>query len=233
MGWKLLEPVNFFNRLSIVILTEIIFNSIPKFINSHIVWFIFLVSFYPLRLFIFGSRSITFIYKVILYVNIFLSDRLRGKRFISIKIFLASIIFIFLFINLHSLHSYIFVRSSQIWFTFYIRYINFLFISIIKGYNILTFQMEINLPKGFPSYFLYIFIIIEVISTFVRPFTLGLRLLINISVGHILTTLLNSIFILAKLSFVFVQQVLFGYEIFVSITQTYLFVLLLIFFVFK
>lgn len=76
------------------------------------------------------------------------------------------------------------------------------------------------LPSGSPSALVPLLICIEVVRIFLRPATLRLRILANISIGHVVIALLDSIIL--PLTFFII------YEFFVAVVQSYIMALLLI-----
>nr|ARO74696.1 ATP synthase subunit 6 [Mexistrophia reticulata] len=87
-------------------------------------------------------------------------------------------------------------------------------------------------PSGAPLLMMPFLIIIELISLIIRPLTLTVRLIANISAGHIVLTLitvplncLSGFFSTSTLLFVLIMYMLF--EFFVSVIQAYIFTLLL------
>jgi ATP synthase subunit 6 len=71
-------------------------------------------------------------------------------------------------------------------------------ISIFVGCNIMAFSkykldyIAHFFPAGIPMAMAPALVGIEIISNFIRPISLGLRLAANISAGHLLLTILSS-----------------------------------------
>jgi F-type H+-transporting ATPase subunit a len=85
------------------------------------------------------------------------------------------------------------------------------------------------IPTGTPIILINFIILIEIISNFIRPLTLSIRLRANIIAGHLLINLLGSIKI-NSYSFFFnisTMVVLSMLELAVSIIQAYVFIILL------
>uniref|UniRef100_A0AAU6QGK1 ATP synthase subunit a n=1 Tax=Prionospio sp. 7 MH-2023 TaxID=3059275 RepID=A0AAU6QGK1_9ANNE len=91
------------------------------------------------------------------------------------------------------------------------------------------------LPGGAPTWLNPFLVLIETVSTLVRPITLSFRLAANMSVGHVVLTLLGVYFVYALLaanlsSAILLFMIQFGYTIFelgICVIQAYIFCLLL------
>ena len=113
-------------------------------------------------------------------------------------------------------------------FSIFINYVINLFINFNESFY-LKFVQKANVILV-PFLFL-----IEIVSFFVRPFSLGIRLFANVMSGHILMHMFFSTFIFCyKISF-WVSFFIFGFclfiffmELFVSFIQAYIFMILLL-----
>lgn len=163
--------------------------------------------------------------------------------------FLSTLFFILLIINLNGLLPYtfcfnIFVSNTLtltliiFMSTFYIFYRNFNVASNKLKYKN-TFIGVNYFPEGTPLWLAPLIIPVEIISHFIRPFSMAFRISGNIFAGHILMTLLISTLIiiayfvcpfffspLAWLSIFTVYSGLFFMEICVSFIQAYVLTLL-------
>ncbi len=110
-------------------------------------------------------------------------------------------------------------------------------------YNWIGFQrnglayLKSFLPSGTPIFLAPFIYVLEVISHFLRPFTLGVRLYANMYAGHIVlgvfgifvTLAVKEIaftsFIVAPLSLV-MQVIMYAFEVFVAFIQAYVFAIL-------
>jgi ATP synthase subunit 6 len=91
----------------------------------------------------------------------------------------------------------------------------------------------IFVPSNVPAALLLFLILIEILSYFIRPFSLGIRLFANLLAGHTLLNLVSSfVFFLAKIYFIlfFIPMLILcaimGLEIGVAIIQSYVFTVL-------
>merc|ERR1712179_18224 len=109
----------------------------------------------------------------------------------TVFIFLSFFFFIF-FCNLIGLAPYIFTSSSHISFTLTLAipiWIGRIVFSIKNQYNRLFAHL---VPRGTPVALIPVIVIIETVSSVIRPCTLSIRLAANIVAGHLLLTLLGS-----------------------------------------
>jgi F-type H+-transporting ATPase subunit a len=149
------------------------------------------------------------------------------------KIFFPFIFSLFLFIlfgNVLGMVPYNFTYTSHIIVTFGLA--GFIFVSVTliglmkHGINFLKFFV----PSGVPISLLPILIPIEVISYFVRPISLSLRLFANMMAGHTMLKVFASFIVL--LGFIggwaplLLVIVLTGFEIMIALLQAYVFTIL-------
>src|SRR5262249_10092850 len=130
-----------------------------------------------------------------------------------------------------------YASTSQIIVTFALALFIFVGVTIIgfahHGLHFLSFFV----PQGVPVWLMPIMVPIEIISYFVRPVSLSVRLFANMVAGHVILKLfamfvvmlgsLGALFIpLGALPFVFVV-VFTGFEIFIALLQAYVFTILI------
>ncbi len=113
----------------------------------------------------------------------------EGMRYFP---FLLSLFAFLLIINLIGIIPYTFAATSHGAMSFGLS------ISIFVGCNIMAFSkykldyIAHFFPAGIPMAMAPALVGIEIISNFIRPISLGLRLAANISAGHLLLTILSS-----------------------------------------
>jgi F-type H+-transporting ATPase subunit a len=176
----------------------------------------------PTRLQILVEMSYSFIANMV-------KDNIGDKG----KIFFPFIFSLFLFIlfgNVLGMVPYNFTYTSHIIVTFGLA--GFIFVSVTliglmkHGINFLKFFV----PSGVPISLLPILIPIEVISYFVRPISLSLRLFANMMAGHTMLKVFASFIVL--LGFIggwaplLLVIVLTGFEIMIALLQAYVFTIL-------
>ncbi|MBV69524.1 MAG: F0F1 ATP synthase subunit A [Pelagibacterales bacterium] len=149
------------------------------------------------------------------------------------KIFFPFIFTLFLFIlfgNILGMVPYNFTYTSHIIVTFGLAGFIFLAVTLIgiakHGVGFLKFFV----PSGVPYALLPILIPIEVISYFVRPISLSLRLFANMMAGHTMLKVFASFIVL--LGFIggwaplLLVIILTGFEIMIAVLQAYVFTIL-------
>nr|YP_007890316.1 ATP synthase F0 subunit 6 [Clathrina clathrus]AGB07377.1 ATP synthase F0 subunit 6 [Clathrina clathrus] len=157
--------------------------------------------------------------------------------------FLLALIGTILALNLLGLFSYILPLTSSIIICLYLSLTIFI-ANLLRG----LFQYKaafplLFTPVGVPLYLLPLIIYIELISYFIKGFSLGIRLFANISAGHLLLLIisffLNTIFLIFQvhggaltlitfLSLAIIYTLILILELFVSMVQAYIFFVLTI-----
>ena len=151
----------------------------------------------------------------------------KAKPYFS---FIFSLFMFVLFCNMFGMIPYTFTVTSHIIVTFVLAAFIFIGVTIIglikHGISFLKFFV----PSGVPIALLPILIPIEVISYFVRPVSLSLRLFANMMAGHTMLKVFASFIVLlgllggwAPLALV---VVLTGFEIMIAVLQAYVFTIL-------
>ena len=138
-------------------------------------------------------------------------------------------------INFLGVLPYVFRTSSHLIFTFSFGLPLWLRLILSRASFSPSTTLAALLPGGAPAWLNPFLILIETVSTIVRPITLSVRLAANIRAGHIVLTLIGVYFIFALLSlnftstlFLFLIQA--GYTVFelgICVIQAYIFCLLL------
>ena len=151
----------------------------------------------------------------------------EGRRYFP---FIFTLFMFVLFCNLLGMIPYTFTVTSQIIVTFALAALVFIGVTVIgiikHGFKFLTFFV----PSGVPFALLIILVPIEVISYFVRPISLSVRLFANMLAGHTLLKVFGGFVIglglyLGWLPLGFIV-VLTGLEFLVAFLQAYVFAIL-------
>nr|YP_010883664.1 ATP synthase F0 subunit 6 [Carychium tridentatum]WIV81377.1 ATP synthase F0 subunit 6 [Carychium tridentatum] len=148
----------------------------------------------------------------------------------SLSLFLFSLMFFLMNINLIGLSPFVYGSSSALWFASSLALL--LWGSLIfSGWTFNSKASAAHLaPAGAPAPLLPFLILIETVSIIIRPLTLTVRLIANISAGHIVLSLIaNCLTSLSLISGSLVLLVSVGYtlfEVFVCFIQAYIFTLL-------
>ncbi len=150
----------------------------------------------------------------------------EGKRYFP---FIFSLFMFVLFCNVLGLFPFAFTVTAQIIVTFALAAVVFIGVTIIGfARNGLGF-LHLFCPAGVPVFVMPLLIPIEIISYFVRPVSLSVRLFLNMMVGHTMLkvfagfVVLLGVFGVAPLAFI---VIFIGFEFFVALLQAYIFAVL-------
>uniref|UniRef100_A0AAU6QGE1 ATP synthase subunit a n=1 Tax=Prionospio multibranchiata TaxID=3050093 RepID=A0AAU6QGE1_9ANNE len=144
---------------------------------------------------------------------------------------------LFIFIiatNFMGIAPYVFSASSHLVFTFAFGLPLWLSLILSSAIYSPSSTLAALLPGGAPSWLNPFLILIETVSTAVRPITLSVRLAANMSAGHIVLTLIGVYFVYSSLSSSFFLTIILffiqmGYTVFemgICMIQAYIFCLL-------
>jgi len=150
-----------------------------------------------------------------------------GKKYFP---FVLTLFIFILFCNLLGLVPYSFTPTSHIIVTFAMAAVVFIGVTIIgfarHGAHFLSFFV----PQGVPVWLLVILVPIEIISYFVRPFSLSIRLFANMLAGHTMLKVFGGFVVMlglvagwAPLAFI---VALTGLELLIAFLQAYVFAIL-------
>nr|YP_009462883.1 ATP synthase F0 subunit 6 [Biomphalaria straminea]AUW35081.1 ATP synthase F0 subunit 6 [Biomphalaria straminea] len=154
-----------------------------------------------------------------------------NKKILPFGLFIINIFFMLINMNLLGLTPFTYSMTSSLWYASSLALIMWMML-LISGY-FYSFKKSLAhlVPSGAPMILVPFLIIIESISIMIRPLTLTVRLIANISAGHIVLSLIANV--LSSLNFSSMSTVLMisvGYnmfEVFVCFIQAYIFTLLL------
>jgi len=150
-----------------------------------------------------------------------------GKKYFP---FVLTLFVFILFCNVLGLIPYSFTATSHIIVTFAMAGVVFVGVTVIgfirHGVHFLSFFV----PSGVPAWLLVILVPIEVISYFVRPFSLSIRLFANMLAGHTMLKVFGGFVVMlgliggwAPLAFI---VALTGLELLIAFLQAYVFAIL-------
>jgi len=151
----------------------------------------------------------------------------QGKPYFP---FILTLFVFILFCNTLGLIPYSFTPTSHIIVTFAMALVVFLGVTVIgfvrHGAHFLSFFV----PKGVPLVLLLLLVPIEVISYFVRPFSLSIRLFANMLAGHTMLKVFGGFVVMlglyagwAPLAFIIAFT---GLELLIAFLQAYVFAIL-------
>jgi F-type H+-transporting ATPase subunit a len=149
-----------------------------------------------------------------------------GRRFFP---FIFSLFTFILFANLLGMIPYSYTTTAQILVTFALAAVVFILVTTIgivrHGFHFLS----LFVPHGVPKVLLLILVPIELLSYFIRPFTLSIRLFANMLAGHTMLAIFGgfaaSIGLLAFFP-VAINVLLVALEFLVAVLQAYVFAIL-------
>ena len=162
----------------------------------------------------------------------FVADMIDSNVGREARSYLPFIFTLFTFIlaaNLIGLIPYSFTVTSHIIVTFALAAVVFIGVTIIgivrHGFHFLS----LFVPHGVPLPLLVILVPIEVLSYFIRPFTLSIRLFANMLAGHTMLAILGGF--AASVGFlaifpVAINTAMFALELLVAVLQAYVFAIL-------
>lgn len=144
--------------------------------------------------------------------------------------FVFSLFMFILFANLMGMVPYTFTVTSHIIVTFALAMVVFVGVTIIGFVRHGAHFLGLFVPKGVPAPLLLILVPIEVISYFVRPISLSVRLFANMMAGHTMLKVFASFVIglgfLAGWAPLLFIVALTGLEIGIAFLQAYVFTIL-------
>jgi F-type H+-transporting ATPase subunit a len=143
--------------------------------------------------------------------------------------FVFTLFMFVLFSNLLGLIPYSFTVTSQIIVTFALAAAVFIGVTIIGFVRHGVHFLRLFVPEGVPIVLLLLLVPIELLSYFIRPFTLSIRLFANMLAGHTMLAIFGgfaaSVGLLAFLP-VALDVAIFALELLVAALQAYVFAIL-------
>nr|UAA82790.1 ATP synthase F0 subunit 6 [Tarebia granifera] len=147
----------------------------------------------------------------------------------------SGLFLLLIFMNLAGLIPYVFSSTSHLAVSFSLGFPLWLSLIISGAIYMPSSVAAALLPMGAPAVLNPFLILIETVSIFVRPITLSVRLMANMSAGHIVLTLIGNYLTTSIFSFPsFSMFMLLGLQVFytifefgISMIQAYIFCLLI------
>nr|YP_010143398.1 ATP synthase F0 subunit 6 [Euphaedusa planostriata]QQL04605.1 ATP synthase F0 subunit 6 [Euphaedusa planostriata] len=147
------------------------------------------------------------------------------------RLFLQALFTTLISLNLLGLAPFIYPVTSSLWVNSSLALLLWLSV-LLSGWSYSFKKSAAHLvPSGAPIILIPFLIIIETISILIRPLTLTVRLVANISAGHIIMSLLASVLssnisMMSTTLFYIVMVAYNMFEVFVALIQAYIFTLL-------
>jgi F-type H+-transporting ATPase subunit a len=149
-----------------------------------------------------------------------------GRQFLP---FVFTLFMFILFSNLLGLVPFSFTVTSHIIVTFALAAVVFVGVTIIGFVRHGAHFLRLFVPTGVPAVLLVLLVPIELLSYFIRPFTLAIRLFANMLAGHTMLAIFGgfaaSVGFLAVIP-LGVDVLLVGLELLVAALQAYVFAIL-------
>nr|ABL09080.1 ATP synthase F0 subunit 6 [Onchidella borealis] len=163
-----------------------------------------------------------------LFVGTSLSD--KSKRLAPLSLMSFVLIVLIISLNLIGLFPLAFGVTSSLWMASTLGLLLWGLL-VISGWISNPMKSAANLaPAGAPAALIWFLVLVETVSLLIRPLTLTVRLIANISAGHVVLSLVaNCMTSVAFSSSLGILLVSVGYnlfEIFVCFIQAYIFTLL-------
>jgi F-type H+-transporting ATPase subunit a len=150
-----------------------------------------------------------------------------GKKYFP---FVLTLFVFILFCNVLGLVPYSFTPTSHIIVTFAMAAVVFVGVTVIGFIRHGAHFLSLFVPKGVPFVLLLLLVPIEIISYFVRPFSLSIRLFANMLAGHTMLKVFGGFVVMlgiiggwAPLAFIVVFT---GLELLIAFLQAYVFAIL-------
>lgn len=179
---------------------------------------------------IFGRTSILIkiFLKVFYFIHLDIMLIYSNKKFFGQRIIFLIIFLEIRLINFLGLFPFIFTPSSHLRFAFMLSIFLWLGSQLISWVLNRKMILAHLVPEGTPFLLIPFLVIIEIIRNLIRPLTLRIRLVANMSAGHLLLSLLGSGIRLDKfwviVLIIFILILFIILEIRVAFIQAYVFI---------
>merc|ERR1712083_160957 len=171
-----------------------------------------------------GAFALGILVVLLLQATRFLRSPASGSGLYS---FIAPLFLIIALTNLAGLTPFTFAFRRQFWFCATLSVTFWVSLTVSDILKAPARYFGRLAPGGCPSLLVPFLVLIETVRSLIRPLTLGVRLIANISAGHIIIGLLRTIIASAGV-FGFGLSVFYStFEVFVACIQAYIFTLLL------
>nr|DBA43485.1 TPA_asm: ATP6 [Bombus cullumanus] len=216
-------------KMTMMNLFETFDPSINNYIQLNWIFMFIPIIMFPNFYWLIPSR-ILMIYKFLIEFLFHEFKMIMTNKFISnISTFLSIMTYIMM-LNLFSLMPYIFTSTSHLLFNLSLSFSMWLSFMIYSTINFPIKTLSHLVPINSPKFLMNFMVIIELISLFIRPWTLSIRLSANLISGHLILILLSNFmmnFIFMFPFTLFIQNILLILEISMSLIQAYVFSILL------
>ncbi|HTN97440.1 MAG TPA: F0F1 ATP synthase subunit A [Nordella sp.] len=144
--------------------------------------------------------------------------------------FVLTLFTFILFCNVLGLIPYSFTVTSHIIVTLALALVVFIGATIIGFYRNGFSYLKLFVPSGVPWVLLPLVVVIEIVSYFIRPMSLSIRLFANMMAGHMMLKVMGGFVVMLGVTAGWLPLVamvgLYGLELLVAALQAYVFALL-------
>ncbi|WP_119390251.1 F0F1 ATP synthase subunit A [Taklimakanibacter lacteus] len=144
--------------------------------------------------------------------------------------FVLTLFTFILFCNVLGLIPYSFTVTSHIIVTLALALVVFIGATIIGFIRNGFGYLKLFVPSGVPVYLLPLVVIIEIVSYFIRPLSLSIRLFANMMAGHMMLKVMGGFVVMLGVTAGWLPLIamvgLYGLELLVAALQAYVFALL-------
>nr|YP_009706305.1 ATP synthase F0 subunit 6 [Semnoderes armiger]AYF57120.1 ATP synthase F0 subunit 6 [Semnoderes armiger] len=169
-------------------------------------------------------------YTLFKYMYFFIDSLVCNFMFYFSRSGWSGIFFIMIvFFNIFSLYAYVYSMMTMIQMSMSLALVLWSSSVILGWYEGTLTYLSHFIPLGVPLILSFFMFFIEVISVLIRPVTLSVRLVANISVGHLLMSLVGFMMMMKFMGMMFGKLIiwlLIFLEVLTSFMQGYVFVLL-------
>ena len=236
MFLNILSPLE---QFEIIILKPLYFFQLIDFSITNLTITVLIISIIVSFFLMFASKEINLIpnkFQLILeLIYVFVFDIIKDQSGLKAQNLFPLFFSIFLFIlfgNLIGLLPFSFTITSQIIITLSLAFFLFLGITLLGFERQGVAFLNIFIPSGVPVFILPLMVVVEIISYFIRPISLSVRLFANMLAGHTLLHILASFGVKLYSSFIgfifliFIILAVFVLEIGIAFLQSYVFIIL-------
>nr|QIT06560.1 ATP synthase F0 subunit 6 [Tomocerus qinae] len=196
------------------------------FMHNWMSSMIFIMIIFPIFWLIPSRVNLMFI-KLTNFINLEFKTLLGPSSFKGSTLMFIGLFLFIIINNVMGLFPYIFTSTSHLILTLSLSLPMWIMLMMVGWFNYSKYMFAHMVPQSTPIVLMPFMVIIETISNVIRPGTLAVRLMANMTAGHLLMTLLGnqtavaSNIILASL--LIVQIMLLTLESAVAIIQSYVF----------
>jgi F-type H+-transporting ATPase subunit a len=150
----------------------------------------------------------------------------EGREYFA---FIFTLFMFILFANLLGMVPYSFTFTSHIIVTFALAAVVFIGVTIVGIARHGLHFLSLFVPAGVPKVLLLLLVPIELLSYFIRPFTLSIRLFANMLAGHTMLAIFGGFAASVGLFAIFplgIDILLVALEVLVAVLQAYVFAIL-------